>query len=91
MCLSCSKVRSPSIPRVKDNTCLTKFAPRLALLIKIGKSRLLRSSSSCDSKSCAVINIGARTLFRSWAIPLAKVPILSNLWARKNCDSNNFF
>ena len=32
--------------------------------------------------------MGVRTLLRSWAIPLARVPMLSMRWERNNWASN---
>ena len=93
ICRTCSTVRSPSSPRAKVRICFTKPLPRLELSTSTFNNRRLRSSKlgSVSGKSWAAPTIGVSTLFKSWAMPLARLPRLSIRWARRNCCSRDFF
>ena len=89
-CLICTIVHSLLAPLAKEKTCLTKEEARVAFSSIMVNNwgwviwSDLRLSSWADPK------IGVNILFKSWAIPQAKVPMLSSLWVRKNCSSSCF-
>ena len=83
-------VRSLASPRLKLRICLTISAPRWALASMV----VTASSNSSALSRCRSIGthmtIGVRMLFRSWAMPLTKVPMLTMRWARNNWASSPF-
>ncbi len=89
MCLSCKALFDPTPPRPKLSNCLTTPTARCAL-DSIRASNLSRSSFEGSSRSIGVhIMIGARILFKSWEMPLAKLPMLSSLWVCRSFASSS--
>ena len=80
--------RRPSTPRAKDSTCWTMSAPRRALVSSVARMSSRSGSRSCSLSMPIDIMIGVSTLFRSWAMPPASVPMLSSRCARRNCCSS---
>ena len=84
--------RSPSMPRPKASNCRTISLPRWALTSMVSTSRSKSASgNSCIRSKGADIMMGARMLFRSWATPPARVPMLSMRCARRNWFSSRLF